>query len=433
MSSRRMIARFGRFGVTVMPIVFRGLAMLVSGLVLVSCTQLGLNYASLETSNKREATPQITANTVEEWEQEAERLRGVFADYVYGPWPEGLAVSFGKTRIADPDYLGGRGILEETPITLGEGPGARTFHLAVAYPKDLKGKSAPVVISQNFSNNCPVFQSTELTRPDGRQCTEDDVEFTGFAGWAIKTIFGEYIAKAPIEQYFDRGIVYANFFASEIVPDNTSAAEIVMSGLRQEPGIESNSALAYWSYGFSAAIDFFETDSRTDPNRVAAWGHSRHGKSVLLAGAWDKRISLLISHQSGFGGAALNRSRKGERIDRVAGGYPHWFSPRLQEFKDEPAELPFDQHQLVALSAPRPLFLGNGRRDVWSDPNSTYRAAEAADRIWELYGSEGLDQDGLQGFNPAADLSFQLRKGGHGVTLVDVEDFMRFLDAHWGE
>ncbi|MEO1029174.1 MAG: alpha/beta hydrolase [Pseudomonadota bacterium] len=394
---------------------------------------LGLNYASLETDNKAKPTPPISVDSVAEWELEADRLREVFADYMYGTWPTGLEVSFGPTRIADSNYFGGRGILEETPITLGSGAGARTFHLAVAYPKSAEGAGPmPMVISQNFSNNCPVFQSTSLTRPDGNRCTEDDVVFGGFVGWAVTSVFGEYIAKAPIEQYFDRGIAIANFYASEIVPDNEDAAEQVMAGLQREPGITSNSAIAYWSYGFSAAIDLFEEDARVDKSRIAVWGHSRHGKSALVAGAWDKRISMIVSHQSGFGGAALNRSRKGERIDRVVDSYPHWFTPKLGDYVENPGEMPFDQHQLVALNAPRPVFLGNGRRDVWSDPNSTYRAALEADKIWELYGSEGLDQAGLQDYNPAGDLAYQLRKGGHGVTPTDIDDFMRFYDAHWG-
>ena len=411
----------------------RIVAAILSTGILAACTQLGLNYSSLEVDNKPAPMPAITATSVSEWEGSKDATRAAFSEYLYGSWPTGLSVNIGQTRITDPNYFGGLGILEETPITLGDGAGARTFHLAVAYPKAaLEQGKVPVIISQNFSNNCPVFGSTELTRPDGRLCDLDDIEFSGFVGWAVTSIFGEYIAKAPIEQYFAEGYAFANFYASEIVPDSASAAQLVMSGLRNEPGITADSALSYWSYGYSAAIDLFETDARIDTSRLAAWGHSRHGKSALWAAAWDSRITHIISHQSGFGGAALSNSRTGERIDRVAEGYPHWFTPRLQDYKDRPAELPVDQHHLIALIAPRPLFLGNGRRDVWSDPNSTFRAAAAADKVWELYGSEGLDQSELRALNPNADIAFQLRKGGHGVEPQDINDFVSFLRAHWG-
>ncbi|MEL6664290.1 MAG: alpha/beta hydrolase, partial [Pseudomonadota bacterium] len=98
---------------------------------------------------------------------------------------------------------------------------------------------------------------------------------------------------------------------------------------------------------------------------------------------------------SGFGGAALSRSTVGEGIERVVDTYPHWFAPEFEALSKDPEALPVDQHQLLALLAPTPVFLGNGRRDVWSDPNSTYRAAESASRIYQLYGRRGLSQQGL--------------------------------------
>ena len=182
----------------------------------------------------------------------------------------------------------------------------------------------------------------------------------------------------------------------------------------------------------SQPIDLLEKDARIDTTRIGIWGHSRHGKSALVAAAWDDRIGLVMAHQSGFGGSALSRSKTGERIDRVAQTYPHWFTPAFQDFAKAPGTLPLDQHQLLALLAPRPVFLGNGRRDVWSDPNSTYRAAQAADRVYKFYGSEGLAQTGLRDFNPAADLSFHMRAGAHGTTPEDVAALFAFLDAHWG-
>ena len=152
----------------------RIVAAILSTGILAACTQLGLNYSSLEVDNKPAPMPAITATSVSEWEGSKDATRAAFSEYLYGSWPTGLSVNIGQTRITDPNYFGGLGILEETPITLGDGAGARTFHLAVAYPKAaLEQGKVPVIISQNFSNNCPVFGSTELTRPDGRLCDLD--------------------------------------------------------------------------------------------------------------------------------------------------------------------------------------------------------------------------------------------------------------------
>ena len=407
---------------------------LTASLALAACASTGTALASLRV-NPDPNLPPLTATSLAEWEIEREGLLTQFEEKMYGTWPEGLAVEIGSTRVVDENYLDGRGRLEETVIALGapdEEGRRRAFFLVVAYPKDVTGPM-PVMIGQTFSQNCQVFLSTKVTARNGGTCAEDEIGFSGFGGWAIKTILGRYIAKAPVAQYFDRGIAYANYYASQIVPDGAGAGSAVMADYRaNNEGVTADSALTYWGYGWSAAIDYLETDVRIDQDRVGIFGHSRHGKAALLAAIYEPRIDLVISHQSGFGGSASNRARVGERFDRVVKSYPHWFTPALQAFADAPETLPIDQHQLVALAAPTPLLIGNGRRDVWSDPNSTYENAFLADPIWELYGGKGLDQDGMRGFNPAAELFFSMTGGSHGTTPEDVEAFFAFIDAHFG-
>lgn len=398
-------------------------------LIASSCTMLGLNYASLEVDNKPAPKPELAARTLDQWESGTTALKSAFETHVYGPWPDGLAVSFGETRRID-DAFGMLGHVEETPITLGEGDGARTFHLAVAYPNlDVAGP-LPLVISQTFSSNCSVFPNIPITAPDGSTC--DGSRMDGAVGFVARTIFGEYIAEVPIEDWFRQGVVYATFYASEIVPDSASSAPDALAGLRPPSGEAPTGALMAWAYGFSAALDLLETDARVDASRTAVMGHSRHGKAALMAGVWDDRVDAVIAHQSGFGGASLSRSTTGEGVKRITKSYPHWFAPDYGSYAGRLDDLPVDQHQLLALLAPTPVFLGNGRRDVWSDPNSSFRAAQAASDVYALYGSNGLEQPGLEAFAPAADLSFFLRPGGHGVDKRDIAGFLDFLDAHFG-
>jgi len=400
--------------------------------LLAACASTGTALASL-TVKPDPTLPPLKATTLAEWEVERAGLVGQFEDIMYGTWPEGLAVEFGETRVVDENYLDGRGRLEETLILLGnpdEAGKQRGFSLVVAYPKDVDGP-VPVVIGQTFSQNCEVFLSKKVTARNGGTC--QSVGFNGFGGWMIKNILGRYIAKAPVEGYFDRGVAYANFYASAIVPDGRKSGASVMSWFRENnDGITADSALNYWAYGWSAAIDLFETDARIDTDRIGIFGHSRHGKSALLAAVYEPRIDLVISHQSGFGGSAANRSTAGETLKKVVASYPHWFTPGFAAYAQSPETLPIDQHQLVALAAPTPLLIGNGRRDVWSDPNSTYENAFLADPIWELYGGEGLNQDGLRAYNPAAELSFSMTGGSHGTTPEDVRAFFAFIDAHFG-
>lgn len=412
----------------------------IVGFVMSSCTMLGLNYASLETGNKPEARPAIETADWDSWEARRTALKALFETHVYGPWPEGLEVSFGETRTID-GALGSLGVLEETPITLGSGESAVTFYLAVAYPAIARTTPVPVMIGQTFSSTCSVFPGAALTLPDGGLCDRDPMG--GSVGVVARYIFGEFIAEAPIEQYFRQGLAYASFYASEVVPDSAGAAERVMQGLKTPDGVSPTGALMAWGYGFKAAVDLLEGDPRIDDSRIAVFGHSRHGKSALLAGVWDRRIDAVVAHQSGYGGAASSRSTAGEGLKRMTrggnmtpvgpyiSGYPHWFDPAYADYAGRLDEIPVDQHQLLALLAPTPVFLGNGRRDVWSDPNSTYRMAEAADAVYELAGSDGLSQRGMQDYNPSAGLSYFLRPGGHGTDQRDIDAIMAFLDAHF--
>ena len=258
----------------------------------------------------------------------------------------------------------------------------------------------------------------------------------------VTSIFGEFIAEAPLDQYLDAGYAYASFEAGEIVPDRASTAAAALAQMDGGDALPT-SALMAWAYSFSAVIDVLQDDPMIDRARIAVLGHSRHGKAALVAGAFEPRIGAVLAHQSGYGGAASSRDTTGEGINRMLNGaralpilpkvpgYPHWFAPGFQDYADRIDEIPVDQHQLIALNAPTPVFLGNGRRDVWSDPNSTYRMAEAADGVYELYDFEGLDQSGMQTFNPAADIAFFMRRGGHGVHQSDIDAFIAFLDAHF--
>jgi hypothetical protein len=158
-------------------------------------------------------------------------------------------------------------------------------------------------------------------------------------------------------------------------------------------------------------------------------GHSRHGKAALLAAAWDPRIEAVIAHQTGFAGASLSRSQTGETLARMQRTYPHWLAPGAARYAARPDLLPYDQHMLLALIAPRRLFLGNARRDVWSDPNSSFRAAEAASAAWEAQGASGLNAGGMKAFDPADGIVWWMRPGGHSIVEEDIGAFITFLKA----
>ncbi len=395
-----------------------GLTLLVAS----SCTMLGLNYASLDTGNKSAPVPALDIDRLMTPDGRAEAMQ-MLEDTLYGPWPQGLPVSMGDWRIVNANYLDGRGTLEELDITIGLGPGAQTFQLVAAFPKGALAN--PLLLSQTFSGNCDVFPGQPVTSSAGDPCTAQDINST--ANFIVNNLFGEFIAQAPIEKYFDAGLVYSSFHAGDFVPDSTQLAPKTMAALGGE--VNPTSALMAWAYAFSAALDALEKDPRIDAGHMSVMGHSRHGKAALLATIWDPRIEAVVAHQSGFAGASLSRSPTGERLDRMAETYPHWLAPGAQKFAANPSLLPFDQHLVLALIAPRRVFLGNGRRDVWSDPNSSFRAAQAASAAWAAQGARGLSDGSMRTFDPGAGIVWWLRLGGHSIVEEDIDAFISFLKA----
>jgi hypothetical protein len=403
-----------------------GMRFILAGLIIAimsACTMLGLNYASLETENKPPANPDLSLPF------DAAATRATLESELYGPWPAALPVSASPPRIIDGDYLGGRGSLEEITLTIGEGDSAREFPVVIAIPNQANDAPVPLIISQTFSDNCSVFPNDPVTDSDGETC--DGTNMTGAVGFLATNIFGTYIAYAPIDRYFDAGLAYASFPGWSFVPDNEDTAPLVMAEL--SPGPQPTSALMAWAFGFHAAAGIFAEDPRVKTDAIAALGHSRYGKSALIASAWSERIASAIAHQSGFGGGSSSRSKTGETLTRMAKEYPHWMRPGLGEDLQSGLDLTLDQHFLLALSAPKPIFLGNGRRDVWSDPNSSYVLAAAADIVYEAQGVEGLpDDQNMQTFQPAAEIAYWLRVGGHSVVSEDIDAFTSFMTAHFG-
>ncbi|MEM9376889.1 MAG: hypothetical protein AAGA72_11775 [Pseudomonadota bacterium] len=400
--------------------------LLLAGAVLLvasSCTMLGLNYASLDTENKPPARPELTLPF------DIEATHKTLESELYGPWPGNLPITVAQRRVVDDAYLGGRGRLEEVFLTLGSGPSARTFPIVLAIPNQASERPVPLLISQTFADNCSVFPDVPVTAQGDLLC--DGSNMTGAVGFIATNIFGTYIAYAPIDRYFDAGLAYASFAGSSFVPDSREAGPAIMASLAPDP--QPTSALMAWAFAFHAAARVLSDDPRIRNDAIAAMGHSRYGKSALIASGWSDRVAAAIAHQSGFGGGSSSRSNTGETLQRMANAYPHWLRPGLGADLENGLDLTLDQHFLLALSAPKPIFLGNGRRDVWSDPNSSFILAQAADLIYEAEGVEGLiDQTGMLDFDPAAEISYWLRVGGHSVVSEDIDAFIAFMSAHFG-
>jgi dienelactone hydrolase len=360
-----------------------------------------------------------------EWERRAPLLREALSEHVYGPMPAPITPRvLAREEIAYPP-LAGKARIEQWSVAVTDDPEPLLFNMVLVLP-DTPGPH-PIIVMENFCGNRASFRDP----PEAVAGPLTEVLWACDAEWMAPVIeipLGRHISVPPYEDILARGYGLAMFYAGDVVADEAVGAR---EGLARLYGNDAQhaGAIAVWAWLYSRAVDVLGEDARVDAARIAIWGHSRNGKSALLAAAHDPRIAAVIAHQSGRGGASLQRSEAGESVSEMMDAYGYWFPPAFKTIPEDPA---IDQHQLLALIAPRPVLLGNGARDAWADPHGAWRAAQAASPAYGLYDVKGLAQDQMRTPNLAANLAFYTRPGLHGVTTQDWKVFLDFLDAHLG-
>ena len=237
--------------------------------------------------------------------------------------------------------------------------------------------------------------------------------FLGVNFFGNNTIDKEQAHRWPIAEITSRGYAVATFCCEDLAPDNDLSL-----GIRARYPEYTWGHLAAWGWGLSRALDYFlEGDPDIDGKRIAVFGHSRMGKAAVWAGARDTRFAMVISNASGCGGAAISRRRFGETIRRINTHFPYWFASSFHKYNDNEAMMPFDQHEVLALIAPRPLFVESGTEDRWSDPEGEKQGLEAALPVYKLYGAESVTGYGI-------------RPGKHEILLEDWLHYLSFADLH---
>ncbi len=348
--------------------------------------------------------------------------------------PHAFTFTHGDVERADVTLSGGiRATRLQAKLRMGEEDRALLVDLLLYLPAE--GGPFPVFLNLNFRGN-------QAEHPDpgiwlSNAWVHNDEKAHIVNNRATEESRGALARRWPVEAMLARGYGMATACSGDIFPDRPDGhAASVLSALGRpvegtlpadEPG-----AIAAWAWGLSRILDWLSMQPEIDSTRVIVVGHSRNGKAALWAGACDRRFAMVVSNESGCGGAALERRNYGETIADITGRFPHWFCPAYATYAGRENEMPCDAHTLLAMTAPRPLYVASAVEDRWADPQGEFLAAAAAEAAWEVFGMTGLGTSDW----PAADapvgsrIGYHVRSGRHDLIEYDWMRFADFADRH---
>jgi len=335
---------------------------------------------------------------------------------IYGPFTPPTIFELKTSDILSTDWLDGRATVERRIYEVSHGQTPQQLEYIFVTPT--KVPDAPLLITQNFTSNRTVVAKKKESPLPGEPMSMGPLD------GVFKFFFGRYIVEHPYEDILDRGYgvitVHPPAYIADRAEGGTMQLNEIFGDRPDRPG-----SLTVWA---SLTTELAKQLKAEKPNRpIIAYGHSRYGKTALLAAAYSPSINAVISHQSGTAGASLIRDKTGETLKNVVDRYPQWLTPNAAQYADNPRSLPTDAHALLAAITPKPILLGNARRDVWSDPEGAYQAAKwASQNTGQSFTATRLDD-----FKPADDIVIWTRPGTHGIVKEDWPAFLDFLDTHF--
>lgn len=358
--------------------------------------------------------------------QRRPEILALFSEQVYGVTPKAKVKLRTEVLEMDKSAHGGLATRKQVRVWFGPASDAPFMDLLIYLPNGAKGR-VPAFLGLNFGGNHTVQPDTEIrvtkswVRAKGNVATEAE-RGTGSSRW-------------PVDMIVKRGYAVVTAYYGDIDPDFDDGFKNGVHALFPRTSSANEwGSLGAWAWGMSRAMDVLEKEKEIDAARVVLHGHSRLGKAALWAGAQDERFAVVISNDSGEGGAALARRQFGETTARINTAFPHWFAGNFKQYNGKEDTIPVDQHMLLALIAPRPLYVDSALEDEWADPKGEFLGALGADPVYRLLGMPGLLVKEFPAVEkPTLDgsIGYHIRKGKHDVTDYDWTQWMNFADRHF--
>jgi hypothetical protein len=381
------------------------------------------NVLTMQNGNK--------VTTAKQWRtQRRPELIRLFKEQMYGQLP-GKPVNM-AFKVFDNDAHALNGIATRRQITVyfnGREDGPQ-MDILLYIPNGVK-RPVPAIVGLNF---------------DGNQSVNADPAIKITQSWMDKGTKGVISNKAtdatrgldasqwPLEMILNQGYAVATVYRGDIDPDYDDGFKNGVHALYPELQNRGDNftTVGAWAWGLSRVLDYLQTDKAIDAKHTAVFGFSRLGKAALWAGAIDERFALVISNESGAGGAKLFHYTQGENINRLCTKFPHWFCANFRKYIGQDSILPFDQHMVISLVAPRPVYIASAEEDLNSGPRGEFMGAVNASPVYKLLGTGGFPDKEFPPVNSpiVGRIAYHIRPGKHNVTDYDWQQYLKFANGY---
>jgi len=368
---------------------------------------------------------------IKQWEKKRRpELLKFFTQNMFGEVPGELKISSFEVVEESNNAINGKAKRKQVEITFQKENLTLDYTILIYLPKGVE--KAPLFVGYNFNGNHTVANDVNIIIPDA--WARDNESFGIINNQLTEQSRGVSSNRWSIERIIDAGYGLATVYYGEIDPDKDDFSNGIHPFFyvdnQQQPASQEWGSISAWTWGLSRSMDYFEQDSDIDETKVIVFGHSRLGKTSLWAGATDKRFAAVISNNSGCGGAALSKRRVGETVWRINNSFPHWFCKNFKMYSKNEERLPVDQHELISLIAPRPVYVASAEDDKWSDPRGEFLGAFYASPVYKLYGKNGISSGEMPAVNQPVQntVAYHIRTGKHDVTDFDWEQYIKWAD-----
>jgi hypothetical protein len=363
----------------------------------------------------------------------------LFQDHVYGNTPTKPSdITFTVTG-TKADALNGLATRKFIHIALKDHPQWAGIDMMLYVPNGLT-KPAPVFVGLSFNGNHAV--STETDIPLSTRWMRESKDKGVVENRATEASRGSESSRWPLVMILKRGYAVATAYYGDAEPDHPEGWKEGLRAALSPDGAATQwkdndwGAIGAWAWAESRMLDYCETDSAVDAKHAATIGHSRLGKASLWTGAQDERFGIVISNDSGEGGAALSRRYFGETTKRITTSFPHWFARKYSSYADNANANPVDMHMLIALMAPRAVYIASAVEDTWADPKGEFLSGQiAGNEVYPLFGLKGISVSEWPAINtPVGEsVGYHVRTGKHDVTDYDWAQYLNFANKHFAK